>query len=525
MKKDIVIVMLEDNPEDTKLIDHQLKKLKFSYSRILTTNRTEFENAVANYPDIIISDFNLPDIDGFGVLKLMKEKGSDIPLIILSGTIGEEKAVDLLLQGANDCILKDRMLRLVPAIERELEEAEIKKIKAKTEDALQVAKEKAEESDRLKTAFLANISHEIRTPLNGLLGFSGLLSPDLPVEKMEEYIQIINQSGEQLLKIMSDILEISRIETLQVVVETSTFSLKTFLEETYLIYTKLYHLKKPEIKFIVRSNKKLDNIFVVTDKSKLRQIISNLLENAFKFTSKGKIELVCDPGSKEIEVTVSDTGIGIPENSQGIIFEHFRQANQNISQLYGGTGLGLAICKNIIELMGGSIWVKSTPDIGSEFKFKIPAKFRKGPSVVQSESAGMQEFDFDGAEILIAEDDYINYLLLQEYFHGTNCILHHAEDGTKVIDLLIRFPNTEIVLMDVKMPRMGGIEALQLLRKHNFKIPVIAQTAYTFDFNKLHLLSVGFNDFISKPIDKKTLLTKVNDHMNKKSLPASESKV
>ncbi|NJO90041.1 MAG: response regulator [Chloroflexia bacterium] len=510
MKNEIDILILEDNPEDFKIIEYQLKKLKCNYKWSLATNRAEFIDLLSKFPDIIISDFNLPDIDGFQVLELVKERNLTIPVIIASGTIGEEKAVDLILKGANDCVLKDRLLRLIPAIDRELKENEIRKEKKVTENALIIAKEKAEESDRLKSRFLANISHEIRTPLNGIMGFIGLLTPDLSFEKQQDYIGIIEKSGNQLLKIITDILEISKIETQKIVLDNKSFSVKQFLNELYQLYFTLFQIKKPEIKFNITPKNVSEDLFVITDQSKLKQIISNLIDNAFKFTTTGEIELIFKTNNNRIEFCIRDTGIGIHENSLDVIFEHFRQANNGISQLYGGTGLGLSISKNLVELMGGKINVKSKLGFGSEFSFFVPVEFQNKPDISALPDDFKEEFKCAGTEILIAEDDTINFMLLQEYFTDTNCILHHAKDGTEVYDLLVQHKNTKIILMDIKMPVMNGIDALKQIRQNNITIPVIAQTAYTFDYDKEQLKQLGFNDYISKPINKELLYKKMN---------------
>ncbi len=500
------ILLIEDSAEDLKIVDFHLRKLPFPYHRIWATNKAEFIASLGSSPDIIVSDFSLPDTDGFEILELVKKDKPEIPVIIVSGTIGEVKAVNLMVNGAKDYILKDRLKRLVPAIERELKEAELRKEKSRTENALYAAREKAEESDRLKTAFLANISHEIRTPLNGIMGFSGLLSPNLLPEVQKEYIEIIIQSGDQLLKIMNDVLDMSRIETQDLILEKSRFDLGQFISDIYIEYSTRYRLKKPKIRFVNSTEGDLADIKIVTDKDKLKQILSNILENAFKFTSRGEITMACNLKENEIGFCVKDTGIGIPQDAHEIIFEHFRQADSGISQLYGGTGLGLAICKTLVELMGGKIYVKSQPRHGSEFTFTIPVESLTFTEKKESVSEDVENCDFKGAKILIAEDDEINFFLLEEYLSGANCQLFHASDGSEVGKLLSLNKGIELILMDIKMPYVNGIEALKQLREKKINTPVIAQTAYRFDYNKDQLLSMGFNDFISKPIDRKDLL-------------------
>ena len=212
---------------------------------------------------------------------------------------------------------------------------------------------------------------------------------------------------------------------------------------------------------------------------------------------------------------MKDTGIGIPEESQEIIFKHFRQANDKINQVYGGTGLGLAICKNFVELMHGEIWVISRLNVGSEFKFSVPVNFTIKDREVKDQNRDSGDIDLEGAEIIVAEDDKVNFLLMKNYLSHTNCKLFHAEDGLKVWDLINKYPGTKLILMDIKMPVMNGIEVVKLLRSHNINIPVIAQTAYTYDYEKTALMKIGFDDYISKPIEKNNLLSVISKHISK----------
>ncbi len=241
------------------------------------------------------------------------------------------------------------------------------------EQNLKAAKEKAEESDRLKSAFLANMSHEIRTPMNAILGFAELLRDNAisPQEK-KEYLDIIRDKGKELMVIISDIIDISKIETGILTVQKSTFAVNDLLRETFRHFREEFSLKpekKLELKLKIPDH---ENPLLKSDKQKLKQVFSNLLHNAYKFTDKGTIEIGYFREDQKIVFTVKDTGIGIVREDQKIIFERFRQVHQNADREYGGTGLGLAICKNIIEILGGEIWVKSHPGKGSIFSFSLP---------------------------------------------------------------------------------------------------------------------------------------------------------
>jgi Signal transduction histidine kinase len=239
---------------------------------------------------------------------------------------------------------------------------------------LKMSKEKAEESDRLKSAFLANMSHEIRTPLNAILGFSNMLTEewDLPHEVKEEYTSIINRNADNLLHIIDDILDISKLETGQVKILKKSFDLSKTLNELYTQYqSKISESGKENI--VLKLRVPNHQILLSTDKVRLNQILSNLLNNSIKFTHQGEIEFgVMEVSRQRISFFVSDTGIGIEKDIQETIFERFRQANDSTTRVYGGTGLGLSIVKNLVELMGGQIQVESEVSKGTMFKFWLP---------------------------------------------------------------------------------------------------------------------------------------------------------
>jgi len=235
------------------------------------------------------------------------------------------------------------------------------------------AKEKAEESDRLKSAFLANISHEIRTPMNGILGFSDMLAREnLDTEKRELFIDIIHKSGTQLLSIIDDIIDISKIETEQIRIEKQTFDLNEVMEYTYELFKP--QLKQLNLEFEYIPDNKNDVCIVESDKVRLQQIITNLLNNAIKFTHKGFIKYGYTVIEKDVRIFVKDSGIGIAPEHKDIVFERFRQVDEGSSRNYGGTGLGLSISKALVEKLGGTIWLESEPGIGSNFYFTIPVK-------------------------------------------------------------------------------------------------------------------------------------------------------
>lgn len=369
---------------------------------------------------------------------------------------------------------------------------------------LQKAKEKAEESDKLKSAFLANMSHEIRTPMNGIIGFSNMLIDDgLSEEKRSAYANIIIESSQQLLTIVNDILDISKIETGQVKINIEDFNVNDTIIEMFSFYKP----KATEKGILLLPEKGLnDNHSIVsTDKAKLNQVLNNLLSNALKFTHQGHIKFGYIVINNTLEFYVKDTGIGIPKEFHDKIFERFRQAESNLTRQYGGTGLGLSISKNLVELLDGQIWFESTEGKGSTFYFSIP--FKPAQSAYESSKQDNEQDEGKGkSTILIAEDEEINYLFLEEILSELELKIIHAKNGLEAVDLCKTNPDIELVLMDIKMPEMNGLEATRLIKEMNQDLPIIAQTAYAMETDKEKAFEIGCNGYLSKPINKNELL-------------------
>ena len=378
------------------------------------------------------------------------------------------------------------------------------------ESDLKSAKLKAEESDRLKSAFLANMSHEIRTPLNGILGFSELLKHrNLNAEKRQFYIDIICSNGKQLLNVISDIIDISRIESGQITLDRNTFCPEKFLNDMHeLLKAELKAKGKPKIDTRQIPDLRLKNISITADEVHLKQVLINLLSNAVKFTSSGKITLGYEVVQDNIEFFVCDTGIGIQADYHKLIFERFRQANESASREHGGTGLGLAICKNLVELMGGKIWVISTEGKGSEFRFSLPLVTvgEMEPLQLQSERS---EYSWPGKKILIVEDDSASMELLSESLNDTYAIIYKADDGEKAI-LMHKNIQPDIILMDIRMPNLNGLEAIQIIRRTDTMVPIVAITANAFVEDRISCKTAGADDYISKPVDHAELLFKID---------------
>jgi PAS domain S-box-containing protein len=364
---------------------------------------------------------------------------------------------------------------------------------------LTIAKNKAEESDMLKSAFLANMSHEIRTPLNAILGFSGLLRDVFDSkEKTNEYVEIIESSGQQLLNIIDDILEISKIEAGQIAISPDTININKVMRELFQVYSMQTELK--DLKLLLLGDYRND-FYTITDENRLKQIMCNLLNNAIKFTSEGKIQFGYEIEEDDIRFHVIDTGIGISKEDQSIIYKPFRQVETGSTRNYGGNGLGLSISKALVEKLGGTLSVDSEPMKGSSFSFTIPyIRCADLSQISETSNADAKNNHWDNHTILVAEDEMFNYSYIEEILNQTNVQILHAWDGKEAVEIVRRHPEISLVLMDIKMPGMDGYTATRLIKKMRPKLPVIAQTAYALSENKENNLQAGFDHYISKPV-------------------------
>ncbi|MBK5209467.1 MAG: response regulator, partial [Flavobacteriaceae bacterium] len=376
------------------------------------------------------------------------------------------------------------------------------------------AKEKAEESGRLKTEFIQNMSHEIRTPMNGILGFSELLdNPELSDEKRKRFIEIIKSSTNQLLHIIDDIMEISVLETKQIKAEENLVCLNDLLYELFSVFN--IKAIKNKISLILKNGLSDQESTILTDKNKLSKVLSNLMENALKFTTEGTVELGYKLKDKEIEIFVKDSGIGIRPECQKIIFERFSQAEKDLSKKVGGLGLGLSIAKENAELLGGKISVISKPGEGAAFYVTVPYKpVNLIPKIEKEEKIAAETKE--KYTILVAEDEEVNFMVIEillEHKLKLPCTLIHAKDGLEAVELCKNNSEIELVLMDIKMPKMDGHEATRKIKEFRPNLPIIAQTAYSSLEEKEKAFLAGCNDFISKPITKDTLKAIINNYL------------
>ncbi len=368
------------------------------------------------------------------------------------------------------------------------------------------ATKKAQESDRLKSAFLANMSHEIRTPMNGIIGFCELLQrSNITQQQIDSYVGIIVKSSNQLLSIINDIIDISKIESGQVAISKSPVQVGKILSEVFALYSVSAQQKSLNIYTTVKPDDMALTISV--DEIKLKQILGNLLSNAIKFTLEGSIEFGYDIKNNTIEFFVRDEGIGISVDDQNFIFDRFRQVEGANKSSMAGTGLGLSICKSLVELMGGSIWVESEPGKGATFRFTLPLELIKNDLASESEthfgSVGLP--NLTGKKILIVEDDPTNLLFLKSSLSNTKASLITACNGAEAVRFSKNEPNISIILMDIKMPVMDGYESAKIIKTMNPNLPIIAQTAYAMSEDQDKIMKAGFDGYITKPVSLKKM--------------------
>lgn len=373
------------------------------------------------------------------------------------------------------------------------------------------AKEKAEESDRLKSAFLQNISHEVRTPMNGIMGFAELLSKqNIPLDKQKRYLDIVVSNCHQLLIIVENIITMATIRAKTEKIHVTNICLNSTLRESLAIQQSFANEKNIGLEMELPLPDDLS--FLHTDSNKLQHILTNLLNNAVKFTANGSVKLGYRKEKESFVIYISDTGIGIDPNTKDKIFEPFWQHEQTTTRSYGGTGLGLAIAREYTEMLGGEIWAEPNLDKGSTFYLSVPVlhkdKATNRPDSCQ-DAHGNDPRNNQKYSILIAEDEETNYLFLHEILSGLGYHLLHSKTGPETIEYF-RKHKVDAILMDLKMPEMDGYVATREIKKINPDVPIIAQTAFSNVFEKQKALEAGCCAFLVKPVKSEELVQVLN---------------
>lgn len=405
--------------------------------------------------------------------------------------------------------------------------------KKKEAELLRKTKEAADEASRLKGEFLANMSHEIRTPMNSILGFSELLLTRIKDETNREYVKTILTSGRNLLTLLNDILDLSKIEAGKLELQYNPANFRELLQDVKQIFIIKANEKKIDLDYIL--DESIPNYLVIDD-TRLRQILLNLVGNAIKFTKKGFVHINAYPRktsekSLDLVIEVSDSGIGIPKEQMNVIFEAFRQQDGQSQKVYGGTGLGLTITRRLVEMMNGYITLESEVNKGSTFRIFLPDIQIPNNSDIQEndkiDTPEIFDVEFCGSTVLIVDDTDVNRQLIVEILKNHNLKLIQANNGKYAVEFAIQY-KPDIIFMDIKMPVMDGYEATRLIKANTDiqSIPVIALTASTMKSDEDKIQEIGFNGFIRKPLERKDLfetLVKYLPHSNQEQSLASDN--
>jgi signal transduction histidine kinase len=505
----IKLLLIEDNDIDALLLIRQLRKDGFEPDHLQVKTRDEMEKAMENNEwDLVVSDYSLPGFGGGDALELFKSRNLDIPFILVSGTVGEDIAVNIMKGGANDYLMKTHLNRLGPAVKRELEETVMRREKRQAEKELILAKQAAEESSRLKSALLQNMSHEFRTPMNGILGFSELLNGELTDPRTRMMAEHILTSGLRLQQTLDSIMLFAQLE--------SGIALR---QEEADLTDEIARIAATQTNPIARKGLQLElpgksSVKIITDRHLLGRAIANIFDNAVKFTSQGTVSVdlaLSGPVQSMVTITVRDTGIGISPEKHNLIFDEFRQAEEGYNRPYEGSGLGLAIARKCVSLLGGTIGVQSELGKGSTFIITIPTNTtRPEEAGRKSPQQPLPETGQAGAEppsVLLVEDNDANIELVRIYLKN-DYLLDVAKDGESSLEM-VRKKRYEIILMDINLgPGMDGIDAIAAIRQMEEykKTPIIAVTGYTFRNEKEFIISKGADHYLEKPFLKKTLV-------------------
>jgi len=396
------------------------------------------------------------------------------------------------------------------------------------EQELIKAKDQAEESDRLKSAFLANMSHEIRTPMNGILGFAEVLKdPDLSGAQQQKYIGIIEKSGARMLKIINDIIDISKIEAGLMKVTLSESNINEQIEYIYTFFKQEVEAKGIQLFF--KNDLPANLAIIQTDPEKIYAILTNLVKNAIKYTKSGNIEFgyifvdtiktsISDAKHDScLQFYVRDTGIGIPKDRQQAIFERFIQADISDRRAYQGAGLGLSITKAYVEMLNGKIWVESEEGIGSCFYFTLPFIDEIKEKIIISKHILEEDkaTSFNKLKILIADDDDTSRMLISTVIRKFSTEILEVETGVDALEVCRNNPDIDLIIMDVKMPEMDGYAATKKIREFNNKVIIIIQTAYALSGEKENANVAGCNDYLAKPFSSNALTLLIKKYFNK----------
>jgi CheY-like chemotaxis protein len=497
-----------------------------------TTDPRDVAGLLSNFnPDLILLDLSMPFMSGFEVMEQIKTiKASDqfLPILVLTADVTPESKQKALSVGASDFVTKPfdlmevslRIKNLLYAnylqqrlhnYNRILEDKVTERTHELEELNYQLinARDKALASDRLKSAFMHNISHEVRTPLNGILGFGALLcDPSFSNEEKANYYTLLQFSSNRLMNTITDYMDISLVVSDNIDVHWNEVSVQDIFDKAVSRFFELCLEKKLDLHISIPVE--IAQLKLVTDHELVNKIIQHLIDNAIKFTHHGKISIGIERIENLVEVYVKDTGVGIAEEAQQRIFETFMQENVETTRGHEGSGLGLSIVAGFLKLIGGTIRLKSAKNEGSTFYFTLPIE---QPDLQKPIIKTIKSYTkVESPVILIVEDEYANRVYLEIILRRVALVIYVASNGAEAVELCKNHPEISLVLMDIKMPVMNGIEATRLIKKFRKDLPVIAVTAHGMSGDEANILGSGFDDYLPKPCHSEDLMKKLSSY-------------
>jgi len=530
--KNAKILIVDDQQANIDILAGLLDALGYTNVKTITDSRLVIELFKADEPDLILLDLMMPHLSGFEVMEQLKSliaTGTYLPILVFTADVTVETKRRALAAGAKDFLVKpfdlvETGLRIKILLEARYLHQQLEnqnqileyKVQQRTLEIdkknveLSEAKEKAEASDRLKTAFMQNISHEVRTPLNGIIGFGSLLSePDISEQDRIQFLSLLKASSNRLVNTITDYMDISLLVSGLMEVNIKPVKIGKVLSEINNKFSTLCKIKNITLNIILHQEG--EDFEIHTDYELLQKVISHLVDNAIKFTHFGSVNIGFKADREIVEIYVTDTGIGIEQNSQERIFESFMQENVSSTRGHEGSGLGLSIIKGVLNLLGGEIRVESVKGEGSTFIVSLPVEH----GILHSDESykPLINKELNGLPVmLIADDESTHRIYLDSFLKKYTSRIFQARNGREAVDLCREHPEIQLVMMDIKMPVLDGLEATREIKSFRKDILIIAFTAYAMNRDRKAALDAGCDDYVAKPTDSDGLSEVLKKH-------------